>query len=69
MKNTAVVGVVGSGRINQCLECHARGVADGVRCDGFGPGCFLPRAAQPAAGPSAEFAGFRPDRLKRRKTD
>ena len=66
MKNTAVVGVVGSGRISQCLECRAQGVADGVRCDGFGPGCFLPHAQRPA-GASAERVAFHPEKLKPEK--
>ena len=68
MNETAVVGVVGSGRINQCQECRARGVADGVHCEGFGPGCFLPHAAQAAhAEPLADFVGFRPEALKPEK--
>ena len=68
MRKTAVVGVVGSGRISQCLECRARGVADGVQCDGFGPGCFLPHAQRPAGtGSSAERVAFRPEILKAEK--
>lgn len=66
MKKTAVVGVVGSGRINQCMECRAQGVADGESCGGFGPGCFLPKAAQGA--PAAEErVAFRPEKLKPKK--
>lgn len=47
MLETAVLGVIGSGRIGRCLDCHA---AAGGRfsCAGFGPGCFLPRR-EPAA--------------------
>ena len=68
MNKTAVTGVVGSGRISQCLECRAQGVADGVRCDGFGPGCFLPHAQRPAGtGTSAERVEFHPEKLKPEK--
>ena len=68
MRKTAVVGVVGSGRISQCLECRAQGVADGVQCDGFGPGCFLPHAQRPAgAGQSTERVEFHPEKLKPEK--
>ncbi len=67
MKKTAVTGVVGSGRISQCLECRAQGVADGVRCDGFGPGCFLPHAQRPAAVEGAERVQFHPEKLKPEK--
>jgi hypothetical protein len=67
MKKTAVVGVVGSGRINQCVECRAQGVADGESCGGFGPGCFLPKAAQGAPAPAEERVAFRPEKLKPKK--
>ena len=66
MKKTAVVGVVGSGRINQCMECRAQGVADGEGCGGFGPGCFLPKAEQGAQAPEERVA-FRPEKLKPKK--
>lgn len=70
MKKTAVVGVVGSGRISQCVECRDHGVADGVRCGGFGPGCFLPHAQRPAgAGTTSEDrVEFHPEALKPRET-
>ena len=41
MFKTAVVGVIGSPRIRECIECSELG---GERCAGFGVGCFLPRA-------------------------
>ena len=64
MKKTAVAGVIGSGRISQCVECRALGVADGVQCNGFGPGCFLPHARRPAgAGSSDERVAFHPELL------
>lgn len=64
MKKTAVLGVVGSGRINQCVQCRSRGVADGEACGGFGPGCFLPRADRPAGAGAEERVEFRPAKLK-----
>jgi hypothetical protein len=42
MFKTAMLGVVGSPRIRECIECAELG---GERCGGFGAGCFLPRAA------------------------
>ena len=68
MRKTAVVGVIGSGRISQCVECRDQGVADGVQCGGFGPGCFLPHAQRPAGtGTSAERVEFHPEKLKPEK--
>ena len=51
MFTTAVLGVIGSPRIRECIECAELG---GERCAGFGVGCFLPRA------PSAGRAGAAP---------
>jgi hypothetical protein len=42
MLETAVLGVIGSGRIGQCQDCHAA-AGGSFSCGGFGPGCFLPR--------------------------
>ena len=48
MFETTVLGVIGSGRIRQCVECQAAS-RDGFACNGFGAGCFLPRREAPAA--------------------
>jgi hypothetical protein len=42
MRETAILGVIGSGRIRQCIDCRAAAGAQSAACNGFGPGCFLP---------------------------
>ncbi|HET6264853.1 MAG TPA: hypothetical protein VFD95_08340 [Usitatibacter sp.] len=49
MRETAVIGVIGSSSIRKCMECQAAAGGEGFTCTGFGVGCFLPRAAKPAA--------------------
>jgi len=57
MFETAVLGVIGSGRIRQCVECQAAS-RDGFDCTGFGAGCFLPRREAPAvAAPAKPLIG------------
>ena len=51
MFKTAVLGVIGSPRIRECVECAELG---GERCSGFGAGCFLPRASGGQADAAAQ---------------
>jgi hypothetical protein len=48
MRETAILGVIGSSAIRKCIECQAAAGAEGFTCTGFGVGCFMPRAAAPA---------------------
>lgn len=48
MRETAVIGFIGSSAIRKCIECQAAAGQEGFACTGFGVGCFLPRAAKPA---------------------
>lgn len=52
MRQTAILGVIGSNAIRKCMECQAAAGAEGFTCTGFGVGCFLPRAVRPAANES-----------------
>ena len=54
MFKTAVLGVIGSPRIRECIECTETGSKP---CRGFGAGCFLPRAAESGRDGDAAAAG------------
>lgn len=42
----AAFGVIGEAGASRCIECRASHPGAG-KCDGFGPGCFLPRPIAP----------------------
>ena len=44
MRETAMIGVIGTSSIRKCMECQAAAAGEGFTCTGFGVGCFLPRA-------------------------
>jgi hypothetical protein len=48
LRDWAALGVVGSGRSRQCMDCRAHGPNE-VACTGFGAGCFLPHANEASA--------------------
>jgi hypothetical protein len=62
MFETAVIGLIGPGRISDCMSCHAAAGREGFACTGFGAGCFLPRRE---AAPEPARALIRQDNPKR----
>ncbi len=48
MRETAVIGVIGTSAIRKCMECQAAAAGEGFTCTGFGVGCFMPPAPKAA---------------------